>query len=80
MRKAVKTGEILIALVTTTQNPEITKEQGVVMQEWKNMLLNLPLKGKIAGILQIDNDSVEDSPSNSKVLGLKVYTISSVTT
>ena len=60
VRKAVKTGEILIALVTTTQNPEVTAEGCEVMQEWKDMLLALPLQGKIAGILQIDNDSVAD--------------------
>ncbi len=60
VRKAVKTGEILIALVTTTQNPEVTGEHGEVMKAWKDMLLSLPLEGKITGILQIDNDSVAD--------------------
>lgn len=60
VRKAVKTGEILIALVTTTQNPEITDEKGEIMKAWKDMLLSLNLKGKITGILQIDNDSVAD--------------------
>lgn len=60
VRKAVKTGELLIALVTTTQNPEVTKPDGECMQSWKEMLLALPLDGTIAGILQIDNDSVAD--------------------
>lgn len=60
VRKAVKTGEILIALVTTTQNPKITDEKGEVMRAWKDMLLSQNLKGKITGILQIDNDSVAD--------------------
>ncbi len=60
VRKAVKTGEILVALVTTTQNPEITSPEGEVMNAWKDMLLSLPVEGKIAGILQIDNDSVAD--------------------
>ena len=54
VRKASKTGEILIALVTTTQlSADLTP--------WKEMLLTLPLEGKIAGILQICNDSVADA-------------------
>lgn len=60
VRKAAKTGEILVALVTTTQNPEITGEESPVLQEWKERLLELPLEGRFAGILQIDNDSVAD--------------------
>ena len=60
VRKAAKTGEILAALVTTTQNPEITGEESAVLQEWKEKLLALPLEGRFAGILQIDNDSVAD--------------------
>jgi len=66
VRKAVKTGEILIALVTTTQSPEVTADGSKVMQAWKNMLLSLPLNGKIAGILQIDNDSVADVVKSDK--------------
>ena len=54
VRKASKTGEILVALVTTTQaEPDLTP--------WKEMLLALPLEGRIAGILQICNDSVADA-------------------
>ena len=60
VRKAVKTGEILIALVTTTQNPEVTEPEGETMQAYRELLLSLPLEGSIAGILQIDNDSVAD--------------------
>ena len=60
VRKAAATGEILAALVTTTQNPEVTDESGDMMREWKEMLLSLPLTGTFAGILQIDNDSVAD--------------------
>lgn len=53
VRKAVKTGEILVALVTTTQE----KRQ---LEDWKEGLLTLPLKGSYAGILHIVNDSVAD--------------------
>lgn len=53
VRKASKTGEILIALVTTTQAE-------CDLEAWKKQLLSLPLEGKIAGILHIKNDSLAD--------------------
>lgn len=53
VRKAQKTGEMLIALVTTTQ--EVQDLTPLV-----DALLNLPLKGKITGVLHIKNDSVAD--------------------
>lgn len=53
VRKAVKTGEILLSLVTTSQmEPDLN--------EWKERLLALPLKGKFAGILHTINDSLAD--------------------
>ncbi len=56
VRKAAHTGEILIALVTTTQGTG--KE--ALLAGFQDMLLNLQLEGKIAGILHISNDSVAD--------------------
>ena len=56
VRKAVKTGEILIALVTTS---ELAANEAL-LQEFKDMLLGLPLTGTIAGILHICNDSLAD--------------------
>lgn len=53
VRKAQKTGEMLIALVTTTQ-----EEQDLT--PLVDALLNLPLKGKITGVLHMKNDSVAD--------------------
>ena len=53
VRKAQKTGEILIALITTTQ-----EEQD--LQPYVDALLALPLQGKIAGVLHTKNDSVAD--------------------
>ena len=53
VRKAQKTGEILIALVTSTQ--ETYNLQPLVEQ-----LTGLQLKGKITGILHTKNDSVAD--------------------
>lgn len=53
VRKAVKTGEILIDLVTSTEStPDL--------QEWVNRLNALELTGKIAGILHTNNDGVAD--------------------
>ncbi|WMC93088.1 23S rRNA (uracil(1939)-C(5))-methyltransferase RlmD [Kineothrix sp. MB12-C1] len=53
VRKASKTGEILIALVTTTQEEHD-------LTAFREMLLSLELKGKIVGILHTKNDSVAD--------------------
>ena len=57
VRKAVKTGEILIALVTTTQ---VDFDEESMLADFKDMLLRADLKGEIAGILHIENDSVAD--------------------
>ena len=56
VRKAAYTGEILIDLVTTGSN---LYETGLIT-EWKDLILKLPLEGKIAGILHTTNDSVAD--------------------
>lgn len=80
VRKAVKTGEILIALVTTTQEAEMLSQ---LLEGFTKALVDLEgnasevkgmetdsliykvlkkekLKGKIAGILHIKNDSLAD--------------------
>lgn len=59
VRKAARTGEILIALVTTSQIDSRMGEESCLNQ-WKNGLLNLDLNGKITGVLHIVNDSVAD--------------------
>lgn len=53
VRKAVKTGEILIDIVTTTQ-------EEFDFQPWVKLLCELELDGKIAGILHTKNDSLAD--------------------
>jgi 23S rRNA (uracil-5-)-methyltransferase RumA len=53
VRKAQKTGEMLIALVTTTQ-------QEYDLNPLVNKLLELSLTGKITGVLHIKNDSLAD--------------------
>lgn len=59
IRKGIKTGEILISLVTSTQW-EYENPESLVMEEFKNRLLKLDLSGSIAGILHIYNDSKAD--------------------
>lgn len=56
VRKAKKTGEILVALVTTSEQPP----QPDMIRSWKDEMLNLDLIGKITGVLHIVNDSVAD--------------------
>ena len=58
VRKAVKTGEILIDLVTTTE--QSVDGSSAFEQNWKDQLLALNLDGTIAGILHTQNDSVAD--------------------
>ncbi len=73
VRKASKTGEILIALVTSTQYPyggngvetnDLTGEIQALVEQFKEILLDAEVKGvfegKIAGILHISNDSIAD--------------------
>ena len=78
VRKAVKTGEILVDLVTTTQlefgqnKADIvdtdtnkageTEEQ--LLEGWKNELLSVNYKGKMTGILHTKNDNVADTVTN----------------
>ncbi len=54
VRKAGRTGEILIAIVTTTQEEHD-------LTSLKERLLALKLEGKIIGILHTKNDSVADA-------------------
>ena len=63
VRKAVKTGEILVALVTTSQPVE---GEDSLLAGFKELLCGLPLKGKLAGILHITNDAVADVIKSDK--------------
>ncbi len=59
VRKAVRTGEILIDLVTTSQMEESAQE--TLLEEFRETLCQLKLKGRIAGILHTQNDSLADA-------------------
>ena len=56
IRKARHTGEILVDLVTTTQ-----EEHAEDIRLWAETLLALPLEGTIRGILHTHNDSLADA-------------------
>lgn len=60
VRRAVKTGEILVALVTSTQIETLPEEETAVLRGWKELLLSLGLEGTYAGIFHIRNDSLAD--------------------
>ena len=63
MRRGVKTGEILVDLVTTTQKERSNKSgesEEALLEGWKEALLGLSLEGIFAGILHTRNDSLAD--------------------
>ncbi len=76
VRKAVKTGEILVDLVTTTQedwvpaagtawNAEATEGwETTLLEGWKDAVLAATYVGKMTGILHTKNDSVADTVTN----------------
>ncbi len=62
VRKASKTGEILVALVTSSQNPGMPEEALLdgFLKGLRDLEESGQLKGRFAGILHIVNDSVAD--------------------
>lgn len=68
VRKAARTGEILVDLVTTAQIGR--EEEGRLLAGFCDALLSLRLEGKIVGILNTHNDSLADAVINqgTKVL------------
>lgn len=62
VRKAAKTGQILIDLVTTSQTPKDTMCTEVsLLDDWKEAMLSLKLSGSITGILNTICDGVADA-------------------
>lgn len=76
VRKAVKTAEILVDLVTTTQGDWVSadsaswgaetegKWEDKLLAGWKDALNNALYTGKMTGILHTKNDSVADTVTN----------------
>ena len=60
VRKAVKTQEILVDLVTSTQYEDDTE----LLSQWKDAICALPLKGELKGVLHTKNDSLADVVQN----------------
>ena len=61
IRKAAKTGQILIDLVTTSQTPADTICTEVsLLDDWKETILGLKLSGTITGIIHTVDDRLAD--------------------
>ena len=60
VRRAEKTGEILVALVTTSQYACAECSEQELLNRFLEMLQELELQGKIAGVLHIVNDALSD--------------------
>ena len=60
VRKAKKTGEILIDIVTTSGSEEVA-DPVVLLAEYAQMLVSQPFSGKLTGVLHTTNDSVADT-------------------
>ncbi len=85
VRKAAKTGEILVDLVTTSQIPKDTPCTEVsLLDDWREAILSLKLAGTVSGILHTIDDRLADIVAddhtdvlygqpfiNEEVLGLK---------
>lgn len=66
VRRAVKTGEILIDLITTTQTHTLQTEQfggteEELLNQWREKILALSLEGTLSGILHTKNDTLADA-------------------
>ena len=66
LRRSAFNGEIMIVIVTTTQDVERTAE---FTNKYKDALLELEneLEGKIAGIMHIENDAIADAVKCDKL-------------
>ena len=69
VRKAVKTGEILVDLVTTTQALRgsvdgVKEAEQLLLEGWRERLCSLELDGTLKGVLHTKNDSVADVVKN----------------
>lgn len=60
VRKGLKTGEMLICLVTSSQGGIDSTEGKQLLEKYKDKLLALETTGTFAGILHMTNDSLSD--------------------
>ena len=66
VRRAAMTGEILIDLVTSSQTAGAVMREETLLSELVNRLRELPLEGRIVGILHTVNNSVADIIQNDR--------------
>ena len=64
IRKASFTGQILTDLVTTTASDALPMPEEELLAGYREMLLKLPLKGELKGILHTVNDAAADAVIN----------------
>ena len=64
VRKAEKTGEILLDLVTSSQTEGLSDPQEILLQDLQKRLHSATWKGKLVGILHTRNDSLADVIQN----------------
>ncbi len=60
VRRAARTGEILVNLITTSQTKVLEDREEEFLNKLREMLINLTLEGCIVGILHTVNDSLAD--------------------
>lgn len=61
VRRAIKTGEILVDLITTTQTDTFEGTEEALLRGWTERLQALPMEGSFAGILHTKNDTLSDA-------------------
>ena len=61
VRRAIKTGEILVDLITTTQTDTFEGTEEALLRGWTERLQALPMEGSFAGILHTQNDTLADA-------------------
>ena len=61
VRRAIKTGEILVDLITTTQTDSFEGTEEALLRGWTERLQALPMEGSFAGILHTKNDTLADA-------------------
>lgn len=65
IRRAIRTGEILVDLITTTQTDLLPDAEAKILSDWRDSLLSLraggAVAGTFAGILHTRNDALADA-------------------
>ncbi len=72
VRRAVVTGEILVALVTTSKEvfAQDNFDEEKLLSGWVEAICSLELKGKLAGVLHTVNDSLADVVQSDETITL----------